>query len=225
MKKKLLIMGLTSLMLFTTNLAYTATISYIDTPQNLIGEIQYQSGGQEYQAYDTSGNLAFNGITPNVSGDTPAWYPVHSKFNINDGYYGNGSSWIGPTNNFWVTLDLGDNLSFNQVTLGMYRVFPHGDTRNPGQFLIEASSNPDTDFSTIIDSADFNFAFSGEGIETVVVDFDSVEARFVKLTFTSGGGVIDEIEVYNTSTVPLPGAVWLLGSGLAGLIVYRKKRF
>jgi hypothetical protein len=47
-----------------------------------------------------------------------------------------------------------------------------------------------------------------------------------ELVFISNGGgqvVIDNL-TYNTSTVPIPAAVWLLGSGLIGLIGIRRFR-
>lgn len=42
--------------------------------------------------------------------------------------------------------------------------------------------------------------------------------------FTGFSGAFDVVELQVTGIVPIPGAVWLFGSGLAGLLAYRRRR-
>jgi hypothetical protein len=58
------------------------------------------------------------------------------------------------------------------------------------------------------------------------VDLDWI--RYIRLSDATGGGTadLDAIAALSTtnSPVPIPGAVWLLSSGLVGLIGIRRKK-
>jgi hypothetical protein len=72
------------------------------------------------------------------------------------------------------------------------------------------------------DFTDSEFSFSGFNTQTHYYRTDNpFTANQVRLRFTTNnaGGVIDRIP----SSVPIPGAVCLLGSGLVGLVGIRKK--
>jgi hypothetical protein len=45
----------------------------------------------------------------------------------------------------------------------------------------------------------------------------------IKISNTSGGIEVDHLQYSNTAVIPLPGAVWLLSSGLLGLVGLRRR--
>src|SRR5437868_3359921 len=63
----------------------------------------------------------------------------------NDGYYGNGASWIGGSAaNQWVSFDLGTPTAFDRVVVGRDRV-SNVDDRDPGTLSITAGNTTSTD--------------------------------------------------------------------------------
>jgi hypothetical protein len=75
----------------------------------------------------------------------------------------------------------------------------------------------------------FNFLTSGvveDYLFEIDVEFDSITGSG---TYTNGpgdqhgGSTFEEITLI-VSEVPIPGAIWLLGSGILGIMVLRKKR-
>ena len=102
-----------------------------------------------YQAFDVSQDLAFNGgdaqnavVSGIIDGITCHRCPfslIHRPEFVNDGYYGNGSSWIADSSNSWVKIDLGRDVFISGVMFGRERVVtyegPFND-RDPGQFII-----------------------------------------------------------------------------------------
>ena len=81
---------------------------------------------------------------------------------------------------------------------------------------------------TGVDASSVNFLFEGGGLlaneSSYFFFFDSTATNYAKTAFFdltgtgSGGPISDSFAAYSPSAVPVPAAVWLLGSGLLGLI-------
>ena len=85
-------------------------------------------------------------------------------------------------------------------------------------FRIQISLD-NSSWTTVVDNTLDWTNSSIDPIPLQTFDITSADARYVKFWVDSSygyGGGINELEVYG-SPVPLPGAVWLLGSGLVGL--------
>lgn len=192
-----------------------------------------------YQAYDTSGNLAYSGGLAGsaIASSTITFCctDIHKEEFANDGFYGNGRSWIANGPNSWLKLDLGVTAVIDKILFGRDRIGAYND-RDPGQFLIEyamsdavfASGNSDNDaseYSLALDSSTLLFSGTTSPTQSVSVDFETapITARFLKLTFANAGTAIDEVEVFGTA-VPAPATLALFGLGLAGLGWSKRKK-
>ncbi len=225
MKTKNLLSGLVTggALLLSSVTSNAAVISIISDPVLVGSQFQkptYPINQGAYQAYNTGTNLAYNGISAVVSG-TIAGYPlIHNAAYLNDGYYGNGTSWISNSSNSWVILDLGSSHLINSVSFGRDRL-GYFDDRDPGQFTISVSMSQYSGYTTVADSSLLSFSGNISGNDTILTTFDSVNARYVKLTFANNGVAIDEVGVY---AVPEPSAALLLGVGTIGFRVLRRKK-
>lgn len=130
---------------------------------------------------------------------------IHQPQWLNDGAYGNGTSWIGEGTDNWVKIDLGALHSIDRVRLGRDRTGWYND-RDPGQIrvfvaLTEAiyANGDDADdaveYAQVVDSLDAGFSGEVSFGETIEVRFAPVEARFVKILLGGDGAAIDEIEI------------------------------
>jgi hypothetical protein len=217
----------------------TNIITVYDNPTpNLTGSVVSPSPGTnnlKYQTYDTTDNLAYfgaTGIAPVVSSNLGV--ALHDDSKINDGFYGNGSSWIGSTANSWLKIDLGDLFNIEEILFGRDRL-GFFDDRDPGQFTIEVATKDDiflngnivddaNEYVSIFDSSALGFGGSIAGNDTISAMFTPVTAQFIKMTFTNNGAAIDEVVIYG-SPVPEPATMLLFGLGLLGFAgVSRKKR-
>ncbi|MFC1749832.1 discoidin domain-containing protein [Pseudomonadota bacterium] len=201
----------------------SATVISTGSASATTGSLMCQSGYSpaqcHYQAYDISNNLAY-GASATASSTIAGYSAIHDIGFINDGFYGNGRSWIAGTANSWITIDLGAEHDISQLSFGRDRLSGFDD-RDPGQFLIDVALS-DGIFSNIVDSSILGFNGIISGNQTVLVDLDSgpVTARYIKMTFSNAGTAIDEIEV---NGVPVPATLALMALGLAGLGVARKR--
>ena len=102
----------------------------------------------EVRSFDTTNDLAFqeNGFAqPAVAKDLISGFAsIHQEEFANDGFYGNGASWIGAnigSADSWVKFDLGRTVAIDSITFGRDRIFDfvrnQFDDRDPGQFTIE----------------------------------------------------------------------------------------
>ncbi|HJR79513.1 MAG TPA: discoidin domain-containing protein [Anaerolineales bacterium] len=159
--------------------------------------------------FDTSQDLTYqgNGARPAVAKDTlPGHSGIHQPEYVNDGHYGNGSSWISNSAYSWIKIDLGKVTAINTVEFGRDRLGNLSD-RKPGQFTIAValsdnvyadgnSSNDNIEYTLVYDSERAGLTGNASAVETVTAHFNSVTARYVKITFANPGIAIDEVEVF-----------------------------
>ena len=172
-----------------------------------------------YQAFDVSQDLAFNGgdaqnavASGTIDGNTCHGCPfslIHRPEFVNDGCYGNGSSWVAASSNSWVKIDLDRDVLISGVMFGRERVVTNEgpfDDRDPGQFIIAVAltenvyengdeTNDVNEYVEIVNSSNLGFCGVINGPETIEVSFEPVLARYVKLTFSNSGVAIDEVEI------------------------------
>ena len=163
--------------------------------------------------FDTTDDLAFSGngdARPAVAKDDIIGFPtIHQPQFANDGYYGNGASWISNSTDSWVKVDLGRHVHINRLTLGRDRTGGYDD-RDPGQFTIAVAksdnvyangddTNDANEYKQVFNSADFGFSGDIVGSQTLQAKFQSVKARYVKVTAHNAGTDFDEIQVFGHS--------------------------
>ncbi|MBI2929018.1 MAG: hypothetical protein HYY24_25420 [Verrucomicrobia bacterium] len=122
-------------------------------------------------------------------------YAIHQIAHLNDGWYGNGASWIEGQSPAWAEIDLGAARTISRVCVG------NDDTR-------EFTDRGATEFRVLAatERAEASSArtwkqvarYRGEPLQgTRTFDFDAVEARWIRIGIVQGDGTrIDEIEVY-----------------------------
>jgi len=106
------------------------------------------------------------------------------------------------------------DFGLSEITSGHVRaqggVWPAGNFLGPGENIGIAS---------------FTFECLGASLDELwLYDFDTVTSEWVTETGACLDGQIDGIYLASISNVPIPGAVWLLGSGLIGLVGLRRRR-
>lgn len=202
--------------------AMAATATLVTSP-SLVGSVTtvggYAAPQGNRQAYDTAGNIALNKSVIDVTGTIDGYAPIHAAAFLTDGYFGNGSSWIDNSHSpAGFTIDLGAAFSLNSVTFGRDRLGGFDD-RDPGQVTIALSStNTNGSFATVFDSGS-NMVVSGN--DGWRIDFAPASARYVRMTFSSAGAAIDEVQV---TAVPEPGTCALLTAGLLVLGVAARRK-
>ncbi len=164
------------------------------------------------QAYDTTNNIAVGAQTTVSSVIGVPFSEFHDGSHITDGFYGNGSSWIGATTNAFLEIDLGQMAVVEEVLFGRNRIGPCCEDRQAGSFKIEAAAE-DHIFSEVLALTAVDYS----GGQSVKVDFTAgtpelVNAQYLRLTFTNVGTAIDEVEVIGT--VPAPATITLFGLAL-----------
>jgi len=160
--------------------------------------------------FDTANDLAFQGngfALPAVAKDNISGFAtIHQPEFANDGFYGNGSSWISDSSSSWIKIDLGRTVLLNRVTIGRDRLGGFDD-RDPGQFTISVAtsdnvyangddSNDGAEYTVVLDSSSLGFSGIISGAETIQASFPPVTARYIKLTVTNVGTDIDELEAF-----------------------------
>ncbi|HLO17933.1 MAG TPA: hypothetical protein VK206_24095 [Anaerolineales bacterium] len=160
--------------------------------------------------FDKTGDLTYQGngaARPAVAKDTlPGYSGIHKASYVNDGLYGPGASWVSNSAYSWIKIDLGKETTINTVTFGRDRLGNLND-RDPGQFVIAVaqsdniyadgnSSNDFVEYTEVYNSAQDGFNGIVSGPQTIRAQFQSVKARYVKITFENPGTAVDEVEVF-----------------------------
>ncbi|MES2571144.1 MAG: hypothetical protein V4710_13940, partial [Verrucomicrobiota bacterium] len=172
---------------------------------------------EEGGTIDSANNLArMPGAVAFAKDLLPGYPAIHNIPNLNNGTYGNGSSWIGNSTNSFCAINLGatpktvrgiawgrDNLATHfDRTLGTYTV-QYTTTPNPG------ATTPDSAWLTI---GSINYTGSGSSLFSVPslrhrFNFAPVDATGVRLICPGNGigsgACIDELELYSN---PLPAS-------------------
>ncbi len=224
--------------LFVLSMPAAAAMIEVVPPSPFTGPTQTKPGFSspqgDYRPFDITGDLAFQGgsaLAAVAKDEIPGFTNIHLAQYANDGFYGNGASWIGISTNTWLKIDLGQTAMIDSVIFGRDRLSGFND-RDPGQFLVEVAltdnvyamgddTNDGSEYSLVFDSSTVGYSGAVNGTESLRAVFDSaVSARYVKMTFTNSGTAIDEIQINQlpaTAPVPEPTslAIWSLIS-LAG---------
>ena len=165
-------------------------------------------------SFDRMADLAWSGngfARPAVTRDTIPGAPIHVAANLNDGAFGNGSSWIGAGPAAWAKVDLGKAVVVNQVRLGRDRTGAFDD-RDPARFEIYVA---DADATYAMgddanDGAEYRKVFSSVDLapdggvgpsQGLLAGFPKIEARFVKVVALDEGAAIDELEVFGPDAI------------------------
>lgn len=128
-------------------------------------------------------------------------YAIHQVAHLNDGWYGNESSWIAGQEPAWAEIDLGDAYVLSRVCVGNDHTKRFTD-RGATVFRVLAAVAYNQDSSA--GTWQVVGRYEGEAlVGTRTFDFYPVTARWVRIEITRGAGVrIDEIEVYGAEPVP-----------------------
>lgn len=170
----------------------------------------YSNRQGRYVQYSNPQNLA-RGLAagPAVASTTIAGFTdIHGSKFVCDGYYGNGSSWVGTSANSCIKIDLGDELQFNRIQFGRDRTDNGYSDRSPGQFIIFVADidrdylkgteiDDSTEYRMIFDSSEHEFSGMILSPQSVLVSFPTEAARYVKIQFSASGAAIDEVEVWH----------------------------
>ena len=131
--------------------------------------------------------------------------------------------WLGTNSSF--IIDLGKIFMLQDLVLQVdnnddYRV-QYSTDKSSWSLLFNISRN----WGEIGWGLDTMSSISGDPQYISGIDFTEVQARYLKFFSTGGDRIysISELQAYGVVAAPLPGAFWLLGSGILGLIGLRRK--
>ena len=145
---------------------------------------------------------------------------IHKIEDINDGIYGNSSSWIGNSESSFIGLNLNGSFTINSFAFGRDNTDTFTD-RSQGSYLLQytTAANPNQNTADGLWTTIGPVYYAANGLaasDRHEYSFAAVTATGVRLIANGNGGAsgaaIDEIEVYQ---VPEPSTAAFLLLGLA----------
>lgn len=187
-------------------------------------------------------NAALGG-TPFAANDPSAFPVPHVVTNLNDGFYGNTSAHINGSGGLFMGVMLPAVIRIETIAFGRDNGTPEGAA--PGDCCGGLLTDRAVDIYTLQYTADSgttwtdigNLNYSADGGDSapggtfdpylrhqydVATDAGPIMGNGVRIVFTDTGTAIDEIEI-NTVAIPEPSGVSLLGLGLAGFLLRRRR--
>jgi len=125
----------------------------------------------------------------------------------------------------WFEIDLGNVFEIDYFRIQNTHNRNYND-RGTLDFRISVSTTGTPgSYVTILDDVLNSVIGTGNDIPWQIFDITATSARYIRFdvdAYTSMGGGLNELQAYG-QPVPIPGAVWLLGSGLIGLVGLRRR--
>lgn len=145
--------------------------------------------------------------------------PSHTSDSINTQWFSSNGTTIGN-----VDFDLGSSFTVSQIAL-WFRAHGARNTAAITNFTLLADDEATFTGATNLGSFT-NASFTDLSVQ--VYDFADIEAQFIRMEITGNNGNAGntahaEVAFDTVSAVPVPAAVWLMGSALLGLLGLRKK--
>ncbi|MFT6181465.1 MAG: hypothetical protein ACJAQT_004866 [Akkermansiaceae bacterium] len=184
-------------------------------------------------------NAALGG-TPFAANDPSAFPVPHVVTNLNDGFYGNTSAHINGSGGLFMGVMLPSMTQINTIAFGRDNGTPAPGDCCSGQLIDRAVAIYTLQYTadsgtTWIDIGNLDYSVDGGDLAPggtfdpflrhqydVATDAGPIMGDGVRIVFTDTGTAIDEIEI-NTVSVPEPSGVSLLGLGLAGVLLRRRR--
>ncbi len=147
-------------------------------------------------------NLALLPAVKATASSTIPGHAVHTVAHLNDGWYGNGNSWVAAAMPAWVEIDLGAVYSVSQVWLSNDQ---RGEFTDRGATKLQILAAADRDPSS--SAAAWKMVAQDRDSSLLAAHgfaFDSVPARWIRVEVAeSNQGAVrfDEIEVYEAKQV------------------------
>jgi len=194
-------------------------------------EITFRNHGsfdaQGYVKFDIAGDLA--GITAaDINSATLTWSTYHMKEDIPN------MQWKSPSNGYGVNLRMSPYASAVDMTLTVEPGIVSGTSINQSHTVFDIAGAADRtyleDISMDITAIVKSWVGGTYGNYGIKMDITGAPAgeKFYMRAFAMeelGGARQARLTVdYDAAPVPIPGALWLLGSGIAGLVGLQRRK-
>lgn len=127
-------------------------------------------------------------------------YDAHKVENLNDGWYGNRSSWIQGAPNDWAEIDLGTNHLISRVVVSNDNTMQFQDR---GATIFQVLTATEYNMNSAASSWKTAAEYHDKALSNICTfDFETTEARWIRIDLPNSSGVrIDEIQIYASDTI------------------------